>query len=339
MKLSVVVAVYQAEKTIARCLDSLLQVEEPSMQIIVVNDGSTDGTEDICRLFEQRDSRVTVLCQENLGRCVARNVGIEASSGEWLMFVDADDEVFPDGVRQMLGMLSTAQFDVLQASYGLEAGAPGTGKTKMASGCDIARFIACNDCGSSELVAWASETQVLFRAVWGKCYRRVLIVGTCFHDGLRFGEDALFNIECLDGARVLLADCVAYRYNVGEGGTCARYSAEDFPSLELLYRNALPLFSSRGYGMRLLLEFVGLDGYYRMQLAAESGVACDALCSAVAACPHVFAGMGALRVARTPLAARNAPALFLLAAGKVKGAYCVTVLLQRVKKLLRRRRR
>ncbi|MDR2067658.1 MAG: glycosyltransferase [Holosporaceae bacterium] len=90
-KVSVVVPVYNAAELLPRCLDSLVNQTLENIEIICVNDGSTDGSCEILEKYSTKDSRITVLHQENLGQGAARNVGMNAASGEYLGFVDADD--------------------------------------------------------------------------------------------------------------------------------------------------------------------------------------------------------------------------------------------------------
>ena len=92
-KLSVIVPVYNEEKTIGRCLDSLLLQELQDMEILVVNDGSTDESGKVVRAYMEKDPRVRMIEQENRGLGAARNSGIRAAKGNYIGFVDSDDFV------------------------------------------------------------------------------------------------------------------------------------------------------------------------------------------------------------------------------------------------------
>ncbi|MHC5165167.1 MAG: glycosyltransferase family 2 protein, partial [Planctomycetota bacterium] len=93
MKISVVIPAYNAEKHIARAIDSVLAQTRPADEIIVVDDGSTDATAEVVRSYGEK---VIFIQQENAGVSVARNAGIEAASGDWIAFLDADDEWLPE---------------------------------------------------------------------------------------------------------------------------------------------------------------------------------------------------------------------------------------------------
>ena len=90
-KLSVIVPVYNVEKYIHRCIDSIISQTYADMEIILVDDGSTDKSGKICEEYKQKDNRVVVLHKENGGQSTARNVALDIAKGDYLAFVDSDD--------------------------------------------------------------------------------------------------------------------------------------------------------------------------------------------------------------------------------------------------------
>ncbi|MBN2511885.1 MAG: glycosyltransferase family 2 protein [Sedimentisphaerales bacterium] len=102
MKISVVIAAYNAAETIERAMRSILAQTRPADEIIVVDDGSEDNTSQIAGSM---DRRIRVIHQANAGSSVARNTGIEAASGDWIAFLDADDEWFPEKLRLQEALL------------------------------------------------------------------------------------------------------------------------------------------------------------------------------------------------------------------------------------------
>ena len=91
--LSVIIPVYNVEKYLAECLESVLEQSFENIEIICVNDGSTDSSEDILKKYAMRDSRIKIISQDNAGLSEARNVGIRAAAGKYIYFVDSDDVV------------------------------------------------------------------------------------------------------------------------------------------------------------------------------------------------------------------------------------------------------
>ena len=92
-KISVIIPVYNAEKYLAECINSILDASDISIEILIVNDGSTDSSPKICDEFAAQDSRIKVFHRENSGPANARNYALNISQGEWVTFVDADDSV------------------------------------------------------------------------------------------------------------------------------------------------------------------------------------------------------------------------------------------------------
>lgn len=93
--ISVIVPIYQAERYLPRCLDSILGQTYSELQVILVDDGSPDSSGRICDAYEKKDSRIVVIHQDNRGVAEARNRGLEAATGEYIGFVDADDWIEP----------------------------------------------------------------------------------------------------------------------------------------------------------------------------------------------------------------------------------------------------
>ena len=105
MKISVIVPVYQAEKTLERCLDSLIKQQDDDIEIILINDGSTDNSADICRAFAERYQFIHYYSKDNGGVSSARNLGLDHASGDYVVFVDSDDYVLDkyfDNIRDGL---------------------------------------------------------------------------------------------------------------------------------------------------------------------------------------------------------------------------------------------
>lgn len=105
---SVIVPVYNCEQYVKECIDSLLRQSYSDIEVIVVNDGSTDDSLKICRKYEELDSRIKVFDQENQGVSSARNKGIQMARGKFLSFVDADDYVDRDFIESLVAIMPDA---------------------------------------------------------------------------------------------------------------------------------------------------------------------------------------------------------------------------------------
>lgn len=94
--ISVIVPVYNTEKYLRRCIDSILNSTCKDFEILLVNDGSTDSSPAICEEYARQDSRIKVICQKNQGVSSARNTGLDRCKGQWIVFVDSDDFISKD---------------------------------------------------------------------------------------------------------------------------------------------------------------------------------------------------------------------------------------------------
>ena len=94
--ISVIVPAYNIASWLSRCLDSILAQTHKNLEIIVIDDGSTDGTSQIIDEYVKKDSRIVAIHQKNTGLVAVRNIGIEIAQGDWIGFVDGDDAIDPD---------------------------------------------------------------------------------------------------------------------------------------------------------------------------------------------------------------------------------------------------
>ena len=112
--MSVIIPVYNAEKYLRGCMDSVLSQTLRELEVICVDDGSTDGSAAILEEYAEKDSRVRVLRQENKGAGAARNLGIDAK-GEYVAFVDADDSLCPDSLEPLYRQAKRTGADVIRS--------------------------------------------------------------------------------------------------------------------------------------------------------------------------------------------------------------------------------
>lgn len=115
--ISVIVPIYNMESLLPRCLDSLAAQTLRNLEIICVDDGSTDGSGGIVRKYASGDSRFRLITQENSGRAEARNAGIRAAAAPYLGFADPDDYVEPDMYERLYRLAEESGADMVQCSY------------------------------------------------------------------------------------------------------------------------------------------------------------------------------------------------------------------------------
>ena len=114
---TVIVPVYNAEKYLERCVDSILQQTYTDLELLLVDDGSTDRSGELCDAYARKDERVRVIHRQNGGVSAARNTGLDAAKGAWIMFVDNDDFIAPDAVEYLLKLCREHGVRVAQCGY------------------------------------------------------------------------------------------------------------------------------------------------------------------------------------------------------------------------------
>lgn len=113
--ISVIVPIYNAEKYLAQCIESIIHQTHRDLQILLINDGSTDSSLSIAQDFAQRDARIEIHTQSNQGQSAARNNGLQHATGEYISFVDADDYLDNDFYETLLPYI--ANYDCVQIGY------------------------------------------------------------------------------------------------------------------------------------------------------------------------------------------------------------------------------
>ncbi len=200
---SVIIPVYNAEKYLRRCLDSVVNQTYKDIEIIVVDDGSTDGSAVICDEYAARDNRFIVIHQKNGGVSVARQTGLEAVKGDYICFVDADDCIDSKMIDELFQEADTTNSDMIICDYYAETESGWIYSSqklqdKMFSEEVIRMILSENRSGSC----------------WNKFIRRACCVGINFTPSdLIVGEDELYIIKILSkGITVRYLPKAFYRY-------------------------------------------------------------------------------------------------------------------------------
>ncbi len=215
---SVIVPVYHVEETLASCLDSLLEQSFADFELILVNDGGTEAETALCRKYASADHRIHLIEQENRGLSAARNRGLEAACGEWIMFVDSDDRVSPDFIKIPLNAVretgaDAAVFDVIIREF-WHAGDEIRQCTRLPAGVI-----------SGEEALYAKVRGEITGFAWDKIYSAGLWETIRFPEGELWEDEAVMPM-ILDRAEkvVILHDCLYYKYTRKEGIMFQSYS-------------------------------------------------------------------------------------------------------------------
>ncbi|MCR4990576.1 MAG: glycosyltransferase, partial [Lachnospiraceae bacterium] len=120
-KMTIIVPVYNVEKYLQRCITSLTEQTLKEIEIILVDDGSTDKSGLICDLFAEKDERIKVIHKQNEGQGIARNAGIDASTGEYICFLDSDDYLEKNACAKLYAYIKFSESDICTYGYCIES--------------------------------------------------------------------------------------------------------------------------------------------------------------------------------------------------------------------------
>lgn len=227
--ISVVIAAYNTEKYIAKCLESLKKQTYTDFEAIVVVDGATDKTADICGEFSKQDSRFITVRRKNGGLAAARNTGLERCTAEYVAFVDSDDYVSPDYLEILVNAIKANDCDISACGYIL----------KDESGKEKHRTKRQNELMDSEtflnnMLIPVNRSYGAF--VWNKLYKNEIIkkYKIRFPDKKRYlFEDHYFNYEYMKYAKSgCYSSACAYYYITRENIGIIRGIAENGRALE-----------------------------------------------------------------------------------------------------------
>lgn len=185
MRYSVIIPVYNAKETLRRCLDSLVGQHFSDYELLLINDGSTDGSDAICREYANIYSCVRYFAKENGGVSSARNLGLEQAEGEYILFVDSDDYVSADYFASLSHTLESNAVDLLMFGYRNFGGA----STEW----DTGVFCEETESGVAKRISFA-VCQYLFSSLLSKAFKRQIIErdNIRFSNDLAIGEDQTF---------------------------------------------------------------------------------------------------------------------------------------------------
>ena len=115
--ISIIIPVYNIAPYLRRCLDSIISQTYKNLEILIINDGSTDGSLSIIEDYARSDSRIRIITQKNAGLSAARNSGLKAAKGSYVAFVDGDDSVFPSYVSELVTTIKSTKSDIAVCGY------------------------------------------------------------------------------------------------------------------------------------------------------------------------------------------------------------------------------
>ncbi|MBO5293242.1 MAG: glycosyltransferase [Lachnospiraceae bacterium] len=211
---SIIVPVYNAEKTLVRCIESILNQTYKEFELILVDDGSTDASGQICDAYASKDARIHVIHKENSGVSDTRNQGIAAAKGEYLQFLDSDDWISPDATGLFVRTAMEQQCDMVIADF------------YRVKGERVSQKGAIEEAGLMDRAAYAANmmqkpADFYYGVLWNKLYKRSIVEEhqLKMDSSVSWCEDFLFNLEYIRCIQVIYVLKVPVYYYVKTKGS------------------------------------------------------------------------------------------------------------------------
>ena len=239
IELSIIIPVYNAEKYIGRCIQSILASPEKRVEVIAIDDGSKDASLQICQELASRDSRLQVYGKQNGGVSSARNVGLDKAAGRYITFCDADDYYEEGAITQLIDTISSSNYDLLFFQFYLRPqnspkkiySAPGLTQTQQVQ----VRYIKDN--------FWDLLNNGMINSSCNRVFERERIekLQLRFRTDMTISEDGLFNVRYLrdldDTSKILYIAMPFYNYVSNDGQATQKKVVHYFYMMNLAFDN------------------------------------------------------------------------------------------------------
>lgn len=212
--ISVIVPVYNTSKFLRKCLDSIIAQTYSDLEIICINDGSTDNSLEILNEFASKDKRIIVFSQENSGVSSARNRGLEIATGDYISFVDSDDSLAPNMYSVLIELMQKYAADIAHCGY--------RRVKENNSFVDIKGTEEILVHSSNEALHYLLSGSLFVGGLWNKLISKKLFENVRFDSTLRFNEDVLVCFNTFSKARsIVFYDAPLYCYYEHKSSTCS----------------------------------------------------------------------------------------------------------------------
>ena len=206
--ISVIVPIYNVEKYLPKCVDSILNQTYKNLEIILVDDGSPDNSGKICDEYAKRDNRIKVIHKKNGGVSSARNIGLENITGEYIGFVDPDDYINKNMYEDMLYVIKNNNVDIVICNM-----IKVYDETKKINSLNTSKELLFVSSGNEKFNNLYNENSMLNSVVWNKLYKKRIFEKLTFPDG-KIHEDEYIMHYLLDRANAIAYIKGAYYYYV-----------------------------------------------------------------------------------------------------------------------------
>lgn len=238
-KISVIMPAYNAEAFLHRSIDSVIQQAYQNWELLIVDDGSTDCSVEICHAYEKQDSRIRLLCNQHGGTARARNTAIDQAQGEYIAFIDADDVYHPQYMQNMMCAALKENADIVIC--GIERGTDCTEflRKKIRSEYTVIGM-------ESAFARMYGGEWPLFISPWNKLYRKTLFEHVRFPDGRYFEDAATINLLISASSKICVMEDEGYFYYITPNSSSVTKRSIELQDREWALRSHWEHFFAQG---------------------------------------------------------------------------------------------
>lgn len=227
--ISIIVPMYNAEMTIENCVNSILRQDYKTIELLLVDDGSTDNTVNICKSLLHEDNRIVLLTKKNGGVSSARNYGLRKAKGEWISFIDADDYVGPEYLLEMIDATELDEIDIVFSGITV---VNDVHKEKILRHSVTNQMINNKEDRMGLIKSCFDKTHFVFYGMctqtigypFSKLFRRECIEGLFFAENVPVREDALFVADAIyNSKRIVFINNASYYYRNQSNSASMKY--------------------------------------------------------------------------------------------------------------------
>ncbi len=233
--ISIITPVYNAEKFLKKCIQSIMDQTYKNWELILIDDGSPDNSGAICDIFAKKDSRITAYHKKNGGPSSARNIGLDYAKGEYIWFVDSDDWIESDAIEHIVNLCKKTKVDICFFELKTDSENNNSAPYSFREICKSKEYILCKDENCAELIPLIELAKGMGWTC-NKLFKNELIQTYQLRFDCRFSkqEDHLFTLSYLIYVKSILVTTFApYNYSIYEGSLVSR----SYPYLNTKERN------------------------------------------------------------------------------------------------------
>lgn len=209
--ISVIVPAYNVENYIEKCIKSILSQTYKNIELLIINDGSTDKTETICKKYAKEDQRLKLISSSNKGVSAARNIGLNEAKGEYIFFVDSDDWIEPETLMEMKLRLEMTDCDCIMCSYcqvnEYEKDIKNNVKREINK---LKRIYTQKEIINAVCYMESPYRKIDMSVIWGILYKKSTINKVRFNENISIGEDFEFKYKVLLNVHSVI--CIESQY-------------------------------------------------------------------------------------------------------------------------------